>query len=387
MTVGYEQFAGQWQAGAQLALDTIAMKSTRGIPSWMIHVMEWERIEELAGHPPGSYRRDPTRVYLDMQLRAGTCMIDQWIPDNPLSMGPHGYEPGTRRQATTGAARIERDGMLIDSPEAVAEHMEKRLFPQLRQWAADLDARADEHVAGRIEKEVAVQRLFGTNLLKAPYDGFQCFPGFLYGLYGYENYFAAYALWPELMERCFGLQADAGERHNCLAARAILAGGLPRLVRLDHDMTDSRGTLADIRSLDRIWLPHFARAIRPLLAAGVGLIWHCDGNVMPMVPLLLEAGVSGFQGFQYEDGVDYEAICRMKDRHGQPLLIIAGVSVTRTLPRGTPQDVRREMKWLVEAGPPTGLFLGASSSIAPGVRRENLLAMVEGLSYYREHGR
>ena len=64
-----------------------------------------------------------------------------------------------------------------------------------------------------------------------------------------------------------------------------------------------------------------------------------------------------------------------------------GVSVTCTLPYGTPDDVRRELRWLVENGPPTGLFLGASSSITPGVPWQNVQALVEGLAHYRRHGR
>lgn len=130
-----------------------------------------------------------------------------------------------------------------------------------------------------------------------------------------------------------------------------------------------------------------SRAIRPFLDAGVRLIWHCDGNLMEMVPRLLECGIGGFQGFQYEDGMDYERICRMTDRDGGPLFILAGVSVTRTLPFGTPDDVRRELRWLVENGPPVGLMLGASSSIAPGVCPENLDRLFDGLRYYQEHGR
>ncbi|MDA0335862.1 MAG: hypothetical protein O2782_11905 [bacterium] len=46
------------------------------------------------------------------------------------------------------------------------------------------------------------------------------------------------------------------------------------------------------------------RSIEPLVQAGVRLLWHCDGNLMEMVPRLLEAGIAGFQGFQYEDGMD-----------------------------------------------------------------------------------
>jgi len=72
---------------------------------------------------------------------------------------------------------------------------------------------------------------------------------------------------------------------------------------------------------------------------------------MAMVPRLIEAGIAGFQGFQYEAGMDYPRICRMRTRDGGPLMIWAGVSVTRTLPLGTPDDVRDELRWLVENGP------------------------------------
>ena len=70
-----------------------------------------------------------------------------------------------------------------------------------------------------------------------------------------------------------------------------------------------------------------------------------------------------------------------------PLIIIGGVSVTRTLPFGTPGDVKREIDWLVANGPKTGLFLGCSSSVTPGVPWENIEALVEGFHYYRTHGR
>ena len=124
-----------------------------------------------------------------------------------------------------------------------------------------------------------------------------------------------------------------------------------------------------------------------MLATDVAMIWHCDGNLMQMVPRLLDVGLAGFQGFQYEDGMDYEKICRMRSKKGEALIIFGGVSVTRALPFGTPAGVRRELAWLVEHGPATGLFLGASSSVAPGVPWENIRTFVEGLQYYRTHGR
>ncbi|MBI2503855.1 MAG: hypothetical protein HYW07_11560 [Candidatus Latescibacteria bacterium] len=371
------------RGNALLALDTILKKPVQGIPSWLINPMEHRHIERLAGAEPGSYRRAPEQTYLAMQRAIGTCLLDQFIPENPLSMGDHGYE-GTARGATTGAEEVVRDGIRIDSPEAVVAHLEGHAFPALRRAIAAFDEEA--RVRQIIAQERQLQSRLGPTMLKSGY-GFVGLPGFAYGTYGYAPYFSAYALYPEVMERHFALQADLALLNNRAAARACAEAGLPPLYRLDHDMADSRGTLVRLASLDRIWFPHFARCLEPLLRIDLCLIWHCDGNLMAMVSRLLEVGIRGFQGFQYEDGMDYEKICRLRTRRGEDLLIIAGVSVTRTLPFGTSSQVRDELAWLVEKGPRTGLFLGCSSSITPGVPWENMQTLVEGFRYYRTRGR
>jgi hypothetical protein len=374
-----------WGPNAQLALDTIAGKPSRGIPSWMLNVMDHAVLEKTSGHATGSYPKEPKRVYLDFQLKIGTCMLDQWIPENPLTIGGHGYEAEHERGATTGRENIVLDGMTIDSPEAVAEHMERFEFPKLKARIAEYQPLDPAEVSKIIKAETEVQDFFGTNMLKVPY--ISSFPALRYFRYGYANYFMAYALFPEIMERDFALQAELAVKTNTKIARAIVEGKLPRVIRLDHDMADSRSTLVDIHSLDNIWFSNLVKSIQPFLDAGIRLLWHCDGNLMEMVPRLIEAGISGFQGFQYEDGMDYEKICRMTDRDGNPLMIWAGVSVTRTLPMGTVDDVKKEMKWLVANGPRTGLFLGGSSSITPGTNHDNIKTLIEGLKYYREHGR
>ncbi len=381
-----EQTSRDLTPSQQLALDTILRRPCKGIPIFILHVMEWHMIDRLAGMPEGSYEKNPEETYLKMQINSGSCMNDQWIPRNPLSMKSSGYDDSTVRGATTGAEEIVLDGMRIDSPEAVVEHMEKFYFPQLERDIAAFDPEAK--VKEILDYEAKTQALLGDSILKTSDQGpAMTFPSYLYGPYGYENYFMAYALYPEVMERHFKLGSDYALLHNQAGAQAFIRGGLPPYIRTECDMTDSRGTLTSIESLDKIWFPHFARCIRPLVDAGVNIIWHSDGNIMQMVPRLLESGLKGFQGFQYEDGTDYEKICKMKAKDGDSLLIVAGVSVTRTLPLGTPADVRNEMKWLVENGPKTGLFLGASSSVAPGVSYENLKTLVEGFHYYREKGR
>ncbi len=377
-------------ANAQLALDTILQKPVKGIPAWLIHPMEQRMIERFAGVPEGTYLEHTDETYLTMQRNAGTGLLDQYLASNPLDMGAHGYAGGLPKTATTGLEHVVLDGIAIDSPEAVVEHMEAIVFPgaekNLAEIRADWPAQQEAWNMTTLDNERRMQEEIGPTMLKTAY-GLVGFPGLRYFTYGYANYFMAYALYPEVMEKDFKLQADYWELKNRATSRIYERNLLPPLTRLDHDMADSRGTLVDIKSLDRVWFPHFARALAPLLETPLKMIWHCDGNLSGMVPRLLEAGLHGFQGFQYEDGMDYEKICRMKNRSGDSLVIIGGVSVTRTLPFGTPDDVCREIRWLVEKGPSTGLFLGASSSIAPGVPWENLAAMAEGFKYYREHGR
>ena len=368
---------------AKLALDTILGKPTRGIPTCMINPMEWRMIDHLAALPEGSYRKDPIPTYHRMCENIGVCLVDQWIPENPLTMGSQGFE-GASHGATTGAREIVCDGIVIDSPEALVEHMERVEFTRLRKAARMFDE--ETRVRRILREESEIQRSIGPNMLKSGY-AFVAFPYFAYGNYGYEHYFTAFALYPDIIERHFALQADLALLNNQAAARAYHEGRLPPLFRLDHDMADSRGTLVNITWLDKLWFPHFARCLEPLLRTDVKLIWHCDGNLSQMVPRLLEVGLKGFQGFQYEDGMDYERICRLKTKDGDDLFIIAGVSVTRTLPMGTPADVKNEMRWLVEHGPKTGLCLAASSSITPGVSWENLQTLVQGFEYYRTHGR
>jgi hypothetical protein len=363
-------------------INTLSLKPTKGIPIAWLHIMQHDYIERIAGVKPGDYVKNPEKIYLQCQKAIGVDFIDQYIPTNPLTMESHGFE-NKERGATTGAESIVCDGILIDSPEAVVEHMETVVFPQIR--SCTLEFNEEQYCKQILENELKTQQEFGVDILKTGY-GFASFPYFAYGTYGYVNYFMAYALYPEVIENHFSLQADLALAKNKAAALAYKRGELPPLYRLDHDMADSRGTLVNIKTLDKIWLPHFIRCIEPLVKAGVKLIWHCDGNLMELIPRLLEAGIKGFQGFQYEDNMDYEKICSMKTRDREDLLIWAGVSVTRTLPFGKPKDVKRELEWLVEKGPKAGLFLGLSSSMIPGVPWENVETLIEGLKYYQKNG-
>ncbi len=367
----------------KFAYDNVLRRETKGIPISMIHLMQHSHIERIAEVPPGSYIKDPVNVYLKAQKKMNVDIIDQFIPENPLTMGDGGYE-GKQKTSTTGAHKITVNGMDINTPEDVISHMEAYIFPKIQVEIKNF--KEESYIEQIFQSEIKIQQLFGEDILKTGY-AFCPFPFMRYGTYGYVGYFCAFALYPEVMEKDFKLQAELAYLKNKAAAKAYQLYKLPPLYRADHDMTDSRGTLVNIKDMERLWFPYFEKCYKPIIDAKVTVIWHCDGNITPMVPGLIECGVKGFQGFQYEDGVDYIKLCKMKTRDNEDLYIRAGVSVTRTLPMGNPDDIKKELKFLVENGPKTGLSLSISSSMVPGVKWENVKTLIEGLNYYRTHGR
>jgi hypothetical protein len=368
---------------ARLAYATINREPTKEIPTFFMNIMEHEVIEKLAGTYEGSYKKNPRETYLKMQKNIGVCMIDQYIPDNPLSMEASGYQ-GSSRGNTTGGDKIYADGMLIESPEDVAEHMEKYIIPRLITTIENFDETGV--IKAVIENETNIQNEMGPEILKGGY-GHISFPVFFYSLYGYEYYFSAYAFYPDIIDRIFTLQGDLAYLKNKAIVKAFMQADLPLYHRLDFDMADGRGVLVNVKTLERAWVPAFIKALSPAVEADFALVWHCDGNLMQLIPYLIEAGVNGFQGFQYEFGMDYPYICGLKAKNGKGMVIEAGVSVTRELPMGKPDDVKKQLKELVEYGPKTGLFLTMSSSCVPGTPYENILTAVQGMKYYREYGR
>jgi hypothetical protein len=84
-------------------------------------------------------------------------------------------------------------------------------------------------------------------------------------------------------------------------------------------------------------------------------------------------GFSGFQGFQYELGVDPYDLRKRRSRLGEAMLFFAGLSVSRTLPFGAPDDVRDEVDYFLDfSDGGKGLFLMTSNVTGVEVPPENL---------------
>ena len=113
------------------------------------------------------------------------------------------------------------------------EHLEQVEWPRTRSAIQTFN---QPQAARRIsDYEREIQQILSPDMLKTPYAHVG-FPKFRYGTYGYMNYFMAYALFPDMIEKDFSLQADLATLQNRAFAQASVQSNLPPLIRLDYDL-------------------------------------------------------------------------------------------------------------------------------------------------------
>ena len=144
-----------------------------------------------------------------------------------------------------------------------------------------------------------------------------------YGQFGYENYFGLFGLYPDRARKLLEVGGANGRCHSRLIARAVQEGIYPHAVLLGEDICTQRGPMVSPRFLERYYAPELRRGLQPLLDIGCKPVWHCDGDVRPLLDMLLDCGVQGLQGFQPECGmtIDYVATRRTREGNG-PLNLV-----------------------------------------------------------------
>ena len=199
-----------------------------------------------------------------------------------------------------------------------------------------------------------------------------------YGTFGYEQFFHIVGLYPEHARKLMEVGGAQGRCQSRLIARAVDEGIYPHAVLLGEDICTQRGPMISPRFMERYYAPMLRYGLEPLLAAGCRPVWHCDGDVRPILDMVLECGVQGLQGFQPECGMTIEFAASKRTREGEPLVIFGPLAVTTELPVCTPEEIRRKVRHAIEVcrgNAHLALFTG--NTINPDVPLENIRAMYE----------
>jgi uroporphyrinogen decarboxylase len=104
------------------------------------------------------------------------------------------------------------------------------------------------------------------------------------------------------------------------------------------------------------------------------VFYHSDGNVESLIPDLIEIGIDILNPIQPE----CMDPATLKRRFGDRLSFWGTVSVQRTMPFGSPDDVRHEVRTRIrDVGRGGGLILAPAHVLSPEVPWENILAFFE----------
>jgi len=176
-----------------------------------------------------------------------------------------------------------------------------------------------------------------------------------------------------LLDRITALRIGQARQYAASGADVICYG---------DDVGTQRGLLMSA-AMWRAWLkPRLASTIRAAreVRPDVLVFYHSDGQITPIVPDLVEIGVDILNPVQPEC-MDAAAL---KRQFGDRLAFWGTIGTQSTLPFGSPDDVRREVRRRIETvGAGGGLFLAPTHVIEPEVPFENLVAFVEAATEVR----
>ena len=120
------------------------------------------------------------------------------------------------------------------------------------------------------------------------------------------------------------------------------AGDLFDFVYVAEDLGTQESLLMSPRAIRRFILPWLARMAALAHGAGKRVFHHDDGAIRPMLPDLLAMGIDVLNPIQWRaKGMEREALAL---DFGPAVVLHGGVDNQQTLPFGSPDDVRREVR-------------------------------------------
>jgi len=193
-------------------------------------------------------------------------------------------------------------------------------------------------------------------------------------LRGEEQAFMDLVLEPEIVECCldklYGLAYEDTRR---------IYGTIPGKVLISYVAEDLGGQEDLMYSPDQIrrfFLPWMRKMVELVHQAGAYAFHHSDGAVRKIIPDLIDVGMDVLNPIQWRcKGMEPEGL---KKDFGDALIFHGGVDNQQTIPFGTPEDVKKEVKWLLETlGGGGGYILAPCHNIQPVGPPENVVALYE----------
>ena len=158
-----------------------------------------------------------------------------------------------------------------------------------------------------------------------------------------------------------------------LARRAVQAGA--DVVMLGDDYAYNSGPMMSPRVFHDFIQPRLARVVQAIHDEGAYCVKHSDGNLWPILDMILETGVDAINPLEPVAGMD---IARVKQRYGERVCLVGNIDCGDLLCSGTPDQVTDVVRQtLVAGGAGGGYILSSSNTIHSSVKPANYRAMIE----------
>jgi uroporphyrinogen decarboxylase len=191
-----------------------------------------------------------------------------------------------------------------------------------------------------------------------------------WALRGMENLLLDMLERPRIFERLL----DAIVEHHLIVVHKALALGID-CIHFGDDYGMQTGLILGAPNWRKYIKPRLARLFAPVRAAGTLISLHSCGKVQGIFDDLVEIGLNFFNPFQPEVMDVFHELRRQRGK----LAFHGGLSIQRTLPFGSPAEVREQTHRLLEAGREGGYIFAPAHDVPPDVPPENIVTMVEAL--------
>ena len=263
--------------------------------------------------------------------------------------------------ATIYATHRRDRGWVSSAAKALQTWQDVERFP----WptAAEVDFSVYSDVTSQLPKGMKAVTTFGHIFTAA------------WQLMGFEHFCVTLLEDPRLVET---IMEHLGSQ-SMLLLEKILAQDCVGAVCLQDDIAYTSGPMVSPVLLRKYFFPWLRRAAEIAHGYGRPLIFHSDGNVSKVIPDIIAAGVDVLHPIEPKC-MDIVAV---KKAFGDRIALMGNVDLGYTLTRGTPAEVRAEVKFLIQnVAPGGGYLLSSANSITNYVPLENYRALLEAVQQY-----
>jgi len=234
----------------------------------------------------------------------------------------------------------------------------------------------DPHAPGRYDSlERLVSRYKGKLAIGVHLNDVFSIPRYLAG---FETLLMAFVEEPELVRGLVDLSIEV----NLEMAREVARRGAD-FVFTGDDYASTQQPFVSPDMFREFLYPGLKRVVGGFKALGLPVIKHSDGNLMPLLDMIIEAGIDCLDPIDPVAGMDIEKI---KNVCGNRIAIKGNVDCAHTLTFGTEKDVVEETREVLrKAAVGGGLILSSSNSVHSAVKPGNYLAMWNAVRMYGKY--